>query len=58
MPDCGALCRYLCSVNQENNNNLILIDMDDKNFEMDLIAQSLTLVVVVFAVNVLGMLIF
>lgn len=32
--------------------------MDDKNFEMDLIAQSLTLVVVVFAVNVLGMLIF
>lgn len=32
--------------------------MDDKNYEMDLIAQSLTLVVVVFAVNVLGMLIF
>lgn len=32
--------------------------MDDKNYEMDLIAQSLTLVVVVFAVNVLGMLFF
>lgn len=32
--------------------------MDDKNFEMDLIAQSLTLVVVVFAVNLLSMLFF
>lgn len=32
--------------------------MDDKNYEVDLIAESLTLAVIVFVINVLGMLIF